>query len=95
MTNEFGQAGQLDVEISNLYASDAEIEKLQTLLDQGLAGIASPLVITAVSNNAKGTRYAVTCRVFEPKRFQQARVQDWPYEAKLVGWRLEVTTVRP
>lgn len=95
MTNEFGQAGQLDVEISNLYANDAEIEELQELVDRGLAGIASPLVITAISNGAKGTRYEMTCRVFEPKKFRLERVQDWLYEAKLVGWRLNATPVRP
>ena len=95
MKNELDENAQLDVEISNLYANEAELEKLRSLVAKGLGSNATELSIQSVANTAKGTRYEVKFRVVDPRQFDIDRVKDWLHEALLVGWRLSATFVRP
>ena len=95
MNNELDEHAQLDVAISNLRATDEELKKLKDLISTGLGINATPLRITAVSNDAKDSRYEVTFRVLEPKHFNLSTVQDWLYAATLVDWSLNATFVRP
>ncbi len=95
MKNELDEHAQLDVEITNLRATNEELEKLKHLIVAGLGKNATPLKITAVSNDAKGSRYEVTFRVFNPRHFNLSTVQDWLYAVALVGWSLNATFVRP
>jgi len=95
MNNELDEHAQLDVEITNLRATDEELEKLKYIIVTGLGKNATPLKITAVSNDAKGSRYEVTFRVLNPRHFNLSIVQDWLHAATLVGWSLNATFVRP
>lgn len=95
MNNELDAHAQLDVEISNLRATDEELEKLKDLIVTGLGNNATSLKVTAVSNDAKGSRYELTFRVLNPRHFKLSTVQDWLYAATLVGWNLNATFVRP
>lgn len=95
MNNELDKHDQLDVEISNLRATEEELEKLKNLIVTGLGKNATPLKIMAVSNDVKGSRYQVTFRVLDPKHFNISTVQDWLYEATLVGWAINATFVHP
>jgi hypothetical protein len=93
--NELDEHAQLDVEISNLRATDEELEKLKHLIVTGLGKNATPPKITAVSNDAQGSRYELTFRVLNPKHFELSIVQNWLYISALVGWSLNATFVRP
>lgn len=95
MNHPIDENAQLDVEISNLYATDAELATFKELLVRGLGGMATAPVIQAVGSNSKGTRYEVTFKVLEPKHFSPDTVKDWLHSAMLVGWRLEATFVPP
>lgn len=95
MNNELDEHAQLNVEISNLRATDEELEKLKHLIVTGLGKNATPPKITAVSNDAKGICYELTFRVLNPKNFEQSTVQNWLYAVTLVGWTLKATFVRP
>lgn len=95
MNNEIDENTQLDVEISNLRATDEELKKLKNLISTGLGKNSTPLRITVISNDAKGNRYEITFRVLNPKHFKISTVQDWLYAATLVGWNLNAAVVRP
>jgi hypothetical protein len=95
MNNELDENAQIDVEISNLYANDAELEKFQSLVAKGLGRNVTELSIKSIANIGKGTRYEVKFRVVNPRNFDIDRVKDWLHEALLVGWHLSATFVRP
>lgn len=95
MNNELDEHAQLEVEISNLRATDEELERLRHLIVTGLGKNATPLKIAAVSNDAKGSRYEVTFRVLNPRHFNLSTVKDWLHAATLVGWSVNATFVRP
>lgn len=95
MNNELDEHAQLDVEISNLRATDEELEKLKCLIVTGLGKNATPLKITAASHDSKGSRYEITFRVLNPRNFNPSTVQDWLHAVALVGWSLNATFVRP
>ena len=94
MNNELDEHAQLDVEISNLRATDEELEELMTLIATEFGNIATPPKITGVSNDANGSRYELTFRVLDRRHYRESTVQDWLYAVPLVGWRLYTTTVR-
>ncbi len=95
MNNPIDEKAQLDVEISNLYATDAEIAAFTNMLVQGLGSKATTPMIRSVGVNAKGTRYEVTFKVLEPRHFSINKVRDWLHAAMLVGWNLDTTIVPP
>ena len=95
MQNEIDENAQLEVNISNLYATDIELVAFRTLIETGLGKNISPISINFISNNKKGKKYEIIFRVFEPTMFLQEKIQNWLYEAKLVGWNLKATFVRP
>lgn len=95
MNNVLDEHAQLDVEISNLRATDEELGKLKALIVTGLGNNATSLKVTAISNDIKGSRYELTFRVLNPRHFKLSTVQDWLYAAGLVGWNLNATFVRP
>lgn len=95
MNNELDENAQLDVEISNVRATDEELEKLKDLIFTGLGNNATSLKVTVVSNDAKGCRYELTFRVLNPRHFKPSTVQDWLYSVALVGWNINTTFVRP
>jgi len=94
MNNELDENAQFDVVINNLRATDEELDKLKHLITKNLGKKATPLRITAVSDDAKGSLYEVKFRVLSPRHFNISKVQDWLYEAALVGWDLNATFVR-
>ncbi len=95
MHNDLDANAQLEVEISNLVASEAEFEKAQSLIQSGLGANMSPITINSLSNFRGSLRYGMTFRVFDPRGFRKEKVQEWLHEAGLVGWRLNATFVRP
>ncbi len=95
MNHPIDEKAQLDIEISNIYATDAELAVFTDMLVQGLGSKATAPTIRSVGANAKGTRYEVTFKVLEPKHFSLDRIKDWLHAAMLVGWNLEATVVPP
>ncbi|GAC1569126.1 MAG: hypothetical protein NVS3B3_23190 [Aquirhabdus sp.] len=95
MNNEFDENAQLEVEISNLRATDKELENLKHLIATNLGKNATLLRITAVSNDAKGSCYEVKFRVLDPRHFNISTVQNWLHEGTLIGSMINATFVRP
>lgn len=95
MNNALDEHAQLDVEISNLRATDEELENLKALIVKCLGNNATSLKVTAISNDTKVIRYELTFRVLNPRHFKLPTVQDWLYAAGLFGWNLNATFVRP
>lgn len=93
MNHPIDENAQLDVEISNLRASDEELAVLKKLLERGLEAKATAPIIRSVGSDAKGKRYEVTFKVLEPRHFSMDAVKDWLHSATLVGWRIEATVV--
>lgn len=95
MRNDLDSDAQLEVEISNLVASESEFQMVQSLIQSGLGANISPITITSMSNVKDGIRYEVTFRVFDPRRFRTEQIQEWLYQSGLVDWRLDATFVHP
>lgn len=95
MNHPIDERAQLDVEISNLYATDTEIATFTNMLVQGLGSKATAPTIRSVGVNAKGTRYEVTFKVLEPRNFSLDEVKDWLHAAMLVGWSIEAIFISP
>jgi hypothetical protein len=95
MRNDLDADAQLEVEITNLVATEAEIQNAQSLIESGLGSNISPILVTPDGTAKGGTRFEMTFRVFNPNRFRNAQIQEWLYEAGLVGWRLDATFVPP
>jgi hypothetical protein len=93
MNNILDGNAQLDVEISNLRATDEELETLKGYIVRGLGKNCTPPIINTDGIDTKGPRYIVTFKVLDPRNFKIDTVKDWLHAAILVGWRLEATFV--
>lgn len=84
---------KLDVNISHLYATDEQLEKLENLIVEGLGSNGTPPNITFVGMDEKGARYEVKFKVFNIKNFKLDIVKNWLHSATLVGWNMRGTLV--
>ena len=95
MRNELDSDAQLEVEITNLVATETEIQSARSLIESGLGSNISPIMVTPDGTAKGGTRFEMTFRVFNPKRYRNEQVQEWLYQAGLVGWRLNAIFAPP
>lgn len=95
MRNDLDADAQLEVEITNLVAMETEILSARSLIESGLGSNISPILITPDGTAKGGTRFEMAFRVFNPKRYRNEQIQEWLYQAGLVGWRLNATFVPP
>lgn len=89
MQHEIFDNGQLNVEITNVKASDEEIEKLKACIAKGIGSKNAAPVVQLEGMSAKGTRYTVKFSVRGPTYFDLSNVQEWLYSVGLVGWQIE------
>lgn len=94
MNNKIDEAAQLDVEISNLYATTEEIDKLKKFIAFRYNGNTLPPVVRLVGSDKKGEKYEIFWRIIDPSSFRLEKIQEWLYEANLVGWKLNLTVVK-
>ena len=95
MGNELDADAELEVEIINLVATEAEIQNAQSMIESGLGSNISPILVTPDGIAKGGTRFEMAFRVFNPNWFRSEQVQEWLYQAGLVGWKLNATFVPP
>lgn len=93
MRNDLDADAELEVEITNLVATEAEIQNAQYLIESGLGSNISPILVTPDGTEKGSTRFKMAFRAFNPNRFRNEQIQEWLYQAGLVGWRLNATYV--
>jgi len=93
MNNILDENAQLEVEISNLRATDEELETFRSYIVRGLGTNATPPIIKTDGIDAEGLHHIVTFKVLDPRNFKIDTVKDWLHATLLVGWRLDATFV--
>lgn len=93
MRNDLDADAELEVEIANLVATEAVIQNAQSLIESGLGSNISPILVTSDGIAKGGKMFEFSFRVFNPNRFRNEQIQEWLYQAGLVGWRLSATFV--
>lgn len=91
MQHEIYDRGQLNVKISNVRASDEEIERLKTAIASGIGSTNALPVVKFEGADRKGSRYTITFAVRGPRAFSLSTVQEWLYAVPLVGWDIAAT----
>ncbi|MFE8072597.1 hypothetical protein QQM79_16175 [Marinobacteraceae bacterium S3BR75-40.1] len=95
MNNEIDENAKLDVEISNLRATEDEVEKLKAMITEKFDRKITNPAITLDRVDSKGAPvYEVNFKVLDPKNFKIETIQEFLYSLSLVGWRVEGTFVK-
>lgn len=94
MNNALDENAKLDVDISNLLATEEELDKLKELIVKKLGVNTTPPKVTFDRSNVKGDFYEVSFTVLKPKSFNVDIIQEWLYSLTLVGWHIDATFVR-
>lgn len=89
MHHEIYEDGQLNVDISNVRATEEEIEKLKEAIIRGIGPRNMPPVVTLKGEDKRGNFYRVNFAIRGPMRFDLETVGKWLHSAFLVGWRIE------
>lgn len=84
MHHEIYANAQYNVEINNIQASDAEIEKLKEVVAVGIGANNPPPVVVR-----DGTRYRMNFSIRGPRNFDDQMFVDWLHSVGLVGWSIE------
>lgn len=89
MHHEIYANAQYNVEINNIRASDAEIERLKEIVAVGIGANNPPPVVVRDGMDRNGTRYRMNFSIRGPKSFDDQMFVDWLHSVGLVGWCLD------
>jgi len=87
MSMQVSEAGQLNVSIENVVATDVELEKLRAGLDKEFSRL-HDLTINFDYESKQGRHHVVRFNIPGPLYFDDKRLMDILYEIPLVRWRM-------
>lgn len=94
MNKTIDEHAQMDVVISNLRATDEELEKLINCIVRGLGNKATHPVAKLDGMDTKGSRYVVTFKVLELRNLSPVDiVRKWLDKLELGGFEINGTLV--
>jgi len=94
MNNALDENAKLNVDISNLLATEEELEKLKELIVKKLGVNTTSPTVTFERSNGKGDFYEVNFTIPNPKSFKVDILKEWLHSLTLVGWHVNATFVR-
>ena len=89
MQNEIRENGQLNIVITNVTASNEQIDQLKEHIATGIGAANNPATIKLSRSSPKGNAYTVTFSVRGPRHFDISSVGDWLHSIGVVGWDIE------
>ncbi|MGV2872039.1 hypothetical protein [Colwellia sp. E150_009] len=76
MSNALDENAKLDVNISNLLATEAELEKLKELIVNDLGNNTTSFEVTFESSNHKGDFYEISFTILKPKSSHRKMINN-------------------
>jgi len=92
--NRLDENARMFVEVSNLRATDADLEKFVTLLIERLGSNITYPETSLIQIDSEGAINEVQFTVKNPDKFKPETVEGLLESLALVGWRIDSTFVR-
>lgn len=84
---------RFSVEVSNLRATESELEKFVSLVVQTFKDNATTPTVSLIRLDSKGSIFEIKFIVKKPSNFRIDTLKDWLHSLGLVGWQVEGTFI--